>query len=132
MLSKKKTWQTRLVVNLLCMNRDPHVEIQPRSSGVVELQELKEVWYNSLLAKKATFDEFDRVIQNLKPCIETNNCHKLRYSFTQKLRLLSVKGNNLVSPETMSLCQDTSTRNAIGAYLLCYTYTVPLRDIFLI
>lgn len=41
------------------MNSDPHVEIQPRSSGVVELHELKEVWYNSLLGKKATFNEFN-------------------------------------------------------------------------
>jgi hypothetical protein len=50
------------------MNRDP---LMLRFS-----QEVQEKWnykYNSLLAKKATFNEFDRLIHNLKPCIDTQH-----------------------------------------------------------
>jgi hypothetical protein len=55
-------------VNLLCMNRDP---LMLRFS--LEVQEKWNYKYNSLLAKKTTFNEFDRVIHNLKPCIETHS-----------------------------------------------------------
>lgn len=50
------------------MNRDPLIL---RFS--LEDQEKWKYEYNSLLAKKATFDEFDRVIHNLKPCIKTHS-----------------------------------------------------------